>query len=101
MFLSQFRRYPISFPFPFTEEDELTVELPEGYAVEEPPYRRKTGLPYAGYEISSEVKDHELTTRRELNFKEIELPPDKYEALKNFFSVVQKGDEGQAVLRRD
>jgi hypothetical protein len=101
MFTSQFRRYPIHFPFPFTEEDELTVELPEGYAVEEPPYRRKIGLSYAGYEISSEVKDHELTTGRELNFKETELPPDKYEELKNFFSVVQKGDEGHAVLRRD
>ena len=101
MFTSQFRRYPISFPFPFTEEDELTVELPEGYAVEEPPYRRKIGLSCAGYEISSEVKDHELTTERELNFKETELPPDKYEELKNFFTVVQKGDEGQAVLRRD
>jgi hypothetical protein len=37
IFTSQFRRYPISFPFPFTEEDEFTVELPEGYAVEEPP----------------------------------------------------------------
>ena len=62
MFTSQFRRYPITFPFPFTEEDELTVELPEGYAVEEPPYRRKIGLSYAGYEISSQLKDRELTT---------------------------------------
>ncbi|MGZ4877539.1 MAG: transglutaminase-like domain-containing protein, partial [Candidatus Angelobacter sp.] len=101
MFTSQFRRYPISFPFPFTEEDELTVELPQGYTVEEPPYRRKVGLSYAGYEISSELKDHELITERELHFKRTELPTEKYEELKNFFSVVQKGDEGHAVLRRD
>jgi hypothetical protein len=98
---SQFRRYPISFPFPFTEEDELTVQLPEGYVVEESPYRRKAGLSYAGYEISSEVKDHELVTDRDLHFKGTELPPEKYEELKNFFSVVQKGDEGHAVLRRE
>ena len=101
MFISQFRRYPISFPFPFTEEDELTVELPEGYSVEEPPYRRKAGLSYAAYEISSEVKDRALMTGRELHFNGTELPPEKYEELKNFFSIVQKGDDGHAVLRHD
>jgi hypothetical protein len=100
MFTSQFRRYPIAFPFPFTEEDELAVELPAGYAVEEPAYRRKINLSYAAYEISSEVKDNKLITERELDFKRTELPLETYEELKNFFSVVQKGDEGHAVLRR-
>jgi len=101
MFTSQFRRYPITFPFPFTEVDELAVALPAGYAVEEPPYRRKINLAYAGFEISSQLKDHALITERELAFKQTELPPEKYEELKNFFSVVQKGDEGHAVLRRE
>lgn len=40
-------------------------------------------------------------TRRKLRFEGFELPPEKYEELKNFFSVVQKGDEGHAVLRPD
>jgi hypothetical protein len=100
MFTSQFRRYPISFAYPFTEEDEITMELPAGYAVEEPPYRRKAGLSYAGYEISSEVEGHKLITARDLHFKRTQLPPEQYEELKNFFSVVQKGDEGHAVLQR-
>ena len=76
------------------------MELPAGYEVEEPPYRRKAGLSYAGYEISSEVKDHRLITGRDLHFKKPQLPPEQYEELKNFFSVVQKGDEGHAVLER-
>jgi hypothetical protein len=101
MFTSQFRRYPITFAFPFTEDDELAVELPAGYAVEEPPYRRKINLAYAGFEISSQLKDRKLITERELDFKKTELPPENYEELKNFFSVVQKGDEGHAVLRRE
>ncbi len=100
MFTSQLRRYPINFPYPFTEEDEITMELPAGYEVEEPPYRRKAGLSYAGYEISSEVKDRRLITGRDLHFKKTQLPPEQYEELKNFFSVVQKGDEGHAVLER-
>jgi hypothetical protein len=99
MFTSQIRRYPVSFPYPFTEEDELIMKLPEGYGVEAPPYRRKAGLAYAGYEISSVVEDRQLTTRRKLRFEGSLVPLDKYEELRNFFSVVQKGDGDQAVLR--
>jgi hypothetical protein len=100
MFSRQFRRYPVSFPYPVAEEDKLTMDLPEGYQVEEPPYRRKAGLSYAGYEISFAVDGHQLTSDRQLHLKGTQFPPEKYEELKNFFSVVQKGDEGHAVLQR-
>jgi len=99
IFTSQIRRYPVSFPYPFTEEDELTMKLPEGYGVEAPPYRRKAGLAYAGYEISSTVEDRQLITKRKLRFEGSLMPLEKYEELRNFFSVVQKGDGDQAVLR--
>ena len=99
IFNSQIRRYPVSFPYPFTEEDELITKLPEGYGVEAPPYRRKAGLSYAGYEISSVVEDRQLITRRKLRFEGSLMPLEKYEELRNFFSVVQKGDGDQAVLR--
>jgi len=99
IFNSQVRRYPVSFPYPFTEEDELIIKLPEGYGVEAPPYRRKAGLSYAGYEISSVVEDRQLITRRKLRFEGSLMPLEKYEELRNFFSVVQKGDGDQAVLR--
>src|SRR5213078_2252956 len=44
MFVHEGRRYPIVFPYPFTETDEVTIRLPEGYSMEVPPYRRKAGL---------------------------------------------------------
>jgi hypothetical protein len=99
MFTSQSRKYPIAFPYPFTEDDEISVTLPEGYVVEEPPYRRKAGLSYAGYEITTTIQDRLLLTKRKMRLEGLQFPPDKYEELKNFFSVVQKGDGGQAVLR--
>jgi hypothetical protein len=76
------------------------MELPAGFEVEEPPYRRKAGLSFAGYEISFEVDGRRLTTDRELRLKGTLFPPEDYEALRNFFSVVQKGDESHAVLER-
>ena len=69
--------------------------------MEEPPYRRKAGLSYAGYEISSAVEDRQLVTRRKLRFEELQPPPKKYEKLKNFFTIVQKGGDGHAVLRHE
>jgi hypothetical protein len=100
MFTSQFRRYPISFSYPFIEEDKITMQLPAGYEVEEPPYRRKAGLSFAGYEISFEVDDRQLIIDRKLRLNGTVFPPEDYEALRNFFSVVQKGDESHAVLER-
>ena len=100
LFTSQSRRYPIAFPYPFAEEDEVSVQIPEGYVVEESPYRRKAGLSYAGYEISSTMEDRRLMTRRKMRLDGLQFSPDKYEELKNFFSVVQRGDGGQAVLRQ-
>jgi hypothetical protein len=99
MFTSQMRKYPIAFPYPFSEDDEFSVKLPEGYVVEEPPYRRKAGLSYAEYEINTVLQDRMLVTKRKMRLDGLQFPPDKYEELKNFFVVVQKGDGGQAVLR--
>src|SRR5260221_275137 len=85
MFTSHLRHYPIIFPYPFTEADELYLELPEGYTLEEPPYRRKAGLSYAGYEISTVLEERRLVTRRKLRFDGLQFPSDNYEELTEFF----------------
>ena len=68
----------------------VIMKLPEGYDLEELPYRRKAGLTYAGYEISSALVGREMVTRRKLHFEESQLPPEKYEELKNFFQCGAK-----------
>ena len=45
------------------------------------------------------MEDRQLITRRKLRFEGSLMPLEKYEELRNFFSVVQKGDGDQAVLR--
>jgi hypothetical protein len=93
------RKYPIVFPYPFTEVDELSLQLPKGYMLEAPPYRRKAGLSYAEYEIAPVLADGRLVTRRRLRFDGVQFGTEKYEELRNFFAIVQKGDGGQAVLQ--
>ncbi|HWZ46490.1 MAG TPA: DUF3857 domain-containing protein [Candidatus Saccharimonadales bacterium] len=99
IFQNEQRRYPIVFSWPFTETDDVTIKLPDGYMLEAPPYRRKSGLSYAGYEISSTLQENQLTTRRSLRLDTASFPPEKYYELKGFFSVVMAGDGGQAVLQ--
>lgn len=99
MFTSEFRRYPIAFPYSFEESDDVTITLPSGFTVEVPPYRRKASLSYASYAVSSEILEHKLTTHRSLRVDGISFPSEKYGELKEFFNIVQNGDNGQCVLQ--
>lgn len=100
MFTSEIRRYPIVFSYPFLEEDEVAIRLPEGYMLDAPPYARQSGLAYAKYAVTSALKADQLTTTRSLRIEQAELPPEKYYELKSFFTIVHAGDEGQAVAQR-
>jgi hypothetical protein len=99
MFKPDSRTYPIVFPYPFTENDEIDLKFPEGYSVERPPYRRKAGLSYAGYEMSSSEQNHHLIIKRQLRFDGASFPPEKFPELKNFFNVVHGGDAGEAIFK--
>lgn len=99
LFSNDSRGYPIVFPYPFLENDEIDLKTPEGYTLEVPPYRRKAGLSYAGYEIASTQDGNQVTIKRSLRFEGTTFPPEKYLELKNFFTVVQAGDAGQAVFK--
>lgn len=98
-FTHEARKYPIFFSYPFTENDEVTFSLPQGYALEQPPYRRKAGLSFATYEISPTVSGSQLVVKRSLRFDGLLFAAEDYVSLKGFFSVVQAGDGGQAVLQ--
>lgn len=99
MFNHEGRIYPVAFPYPFVETDEVTIKLPEGFGLEQPPYRRKAGLSYAAYEVSTVLNGDQLTTKRLLRLDGLSFPPEQYTELKGFFSVVIAGDGGQAVLQ--
>ncbi|HJX85662.1 MAG TPA: hypothetical protein VJ723_15085, partial [Candidatus Angelobacter sp.] len=99
MFLPEFRQYPIVFSYPFAEQDEFMIKLPDGYSVEAAPYHRKAGLAYGGYEIGSSMQDNQLTVQRTLRLDRMRFQSDEYLELKGFFAIVQAGDGEQAVLQ--
>lgn len=101
MFVQDSRRFPIVFPYPFSETDQITIELPAGFEMEVAPFHRKAGLAYAAYDISSSVDDKSLVTERSLTVDRFTFPPEEYFELRNFFSIVQAGDDGRAIMQKE
>jgi len=92
------RKYPVYFPYPFTDNDVVTMKIPQGFTLESAPKPEDAKLPYARYQNVSNFDGLQLVTQRQLAFNAIYLPLYKYSELKSFFGKVQAGDEQQAVL---
>jgi phosphopantetheinyl transferase (holo-ACP synthase) len=92
------RKYPVYFPYPFTENDVVTMNIPQGFTLESVPQAEDAKLPYARYQNVSNFDGLNLVTQRQFAFNAIYLPLEKYSELKSFFGKVQTGDEQQAVL---
>src|SRR6266853_1902493 len=92
------RKYPVYFPYPFTDNDTVTIKVPAGFMLENMPPAQDAKLPYARYQNVSQFDGIQLLTQRQLAFNGIFFPVDKYSELKSFFGKVQAGDEQQAVL---
>ncbi|HMC29809.1 MAG TPA: DUF3857 domain-containing protein [Candidatus Angelobacter sp.] len=92
------RKYPVYFPYPFTDNDVVTMKAPAGFMLESVPQSEDAKLPYARYQNVSNFDGLQLVTQRQLAFNAIYLPLEKYSELKSFFGKVQAGDEQQAVL---
>ncbi len=92
------RKYPVYFPYPFTEADVVGIKVPPGFSIETVPTEREAKLPYARYKSTSQFDGVQLVTQRSLIFNGVYFPLEKYLELKGFFGTVQTGDEQQAVL---
>jgi hypothetical protein len=98
------RTRPIVFPFAWSEQDALTIELPEGYEVESSrtsaPLTFKDGV--GNLEVKIAVSGRTLTYTRALAFgrDSVAFPVDDYTQLKTFFDGVRTADGGSVLLRR-
>src|SRR5215467_9463198 len=93
------RKYPLYFPYPFTDNDTVTLQVPSGFAPESIPAAQDAKLgTTARYQNVSNFDGIRFVSQRQLAFNGIYFDLDKYSELKSFFGKVQAGDEQQAVL---
>jgi hypothetical protein len=93
------RKYPLYFPYPFTENDVVNLQVPSGFTTESIPTAQDAKLGNtARYQNVSNFDGVKFVSQRQLAFNGIYFDLDKYSELKSFFGKVQAGDEQQAVL---
>jgi Domain of Unknown Function with PDB structure (DUF3857)/Transglutaminase-like superfamily len=93
------RQYPVSFPFPRREIDDIVITLPVGLTVEVRPEARYHPSEFAGYSlVASDEGPGKLHIRRDLTIKRSFFPVEQYAALKAFYDQVRSIDEEQIVL---
>ncbi len=93
------RKYPLYFHYAHMEMDHFSVQLPEGYSVENLASPQAENAKFARYASKTSVSGQQVHLLRSLNFGGIYFPPDRYDDLRNFFVKVQADDESQTVLR--
>lgn len=93
------RKYPVYFPYPFTEHDALTLKTPAGLAVESVPEAQNASLGgSAKYVNISQFDGTQMMSERKLLFNGVFFPTEKYSEVKTFFNKVQTADQQQAIL---
>jgi len=106
LFSAGTRRYPIYFHYPWSEEDKITIDLPQGYALDnaDRPAPISAG-PTSKHEINMGVTTDQATLHynRSFYFGTATLllyGVDKYDVLKQLFDEVNKADNHMITLKQ-
>jgi hypothetical protein len=100
------RRHPIYFPFAWTDEDDVRIEIPSGLQIENgegtPPI---SAAPVGGYtaKLGIENATHTLVHNRRIWFGgdgHLLFESRQYGPIKGFFDAVQKADARTIVLKQ-
>ncbi len=105
LFASAERRHPIIFPFGWQEHDRVSIDMPDGFVLDnaENPGGLNFGAP-GSYELKMSVSGgRELICERDLTFgKEgfLAYPTDAYPSLKKLFDTVRQHDDVTISLKQ-
>ena len=99
------RKYDVWFPYPWAEEDRVTIKTPRGFALEnaEAPASFKFGE-LGGYEASAKAGHQQLEYQRKLVFGRggrLVFPFGSYPKLKHAFDEIHHEDQHAIILRQE
>lgn len=94
------RLVPIDLGETMQAVDDYTIELPEGYAIDEIPDPVKLDLGFAAYQSSAEVKGQTLHYTRTYTVRQVSLPASRYGDLQKLANVITADEESRAVFKK-
>ena len=99
-FVHATRVHPLYFSFPYTREDDITIELPAGWQVSSVPAPKSKDLKVLVYALAVENKGQALHIKRSVLLDLGVLAAKYYDSVRDFFQDVRAGDEEQIVVLR-
>jgi hypothetical protein len=99
------RRYPVYFPFAETELDEVSIEIPAGFAFDAPNVPAAIPVGDAGkYQVTAKIEDRKrlIYTRRLILSKPsgMLIPVESYPVLKKIFDEIASADQFSLALKQ-
>jgi transglutaminase-like putative cysteine protease len=102
-FATASRRYEVYFHYPWAEDDDVSIELPEGYALD----NADSPAPFASGKLSAYkptlgvTKDgKKIVYKRSFFFDAVLFPVESYSQLKLFFDQLHKNDNHTIALKQ-
>jgi hypothetical protein len=106
LFATAARRYPVYFHYPWSEKDDVQVQLPKGYALDSAdapsPFGAK-GISEYTPQLSASTDGSTLIFKRNFYFGDgasVLYPPEGYSQLKNYFDTLHKQDNHGVALKQ-
>ncbi|EAQ42256.3 hypothetical protein MED152_06040 [Polaribacter sp. MED152] len=94
------RKYPVDFTSAFKETNKVTIQIPNGYAIETVPEQLAIALPdnlgFFKYQVINGGNKIKLVSLLQVNSAMV--PPQYYQALKEFYSKLVKKETEKIVL---
>ena len=94
------RLVPIDLSETMQEQDEFSIELPEGYAVDELPDPVSLDMGFATYTSASKMEGNTLHYSRTYTVRELVLPPSRYGDLQKLAGAIANDEQTRAVFRK-
>jgi hypothetical protein len=107
-FTANVRKYDVYFPYPYSEQDDVTIDLPAGFKLEnaDMPGTLKDGQGIGSHESAAGTTNDGKTLKytRKFSFGNggfIRFPAGSYAAVKGLFDAFNKADVHQLTLRAE
>lgn len=96
------RKYPVEMPFKMQDVYTLTMDIPEGYSVDEMPksvriaYNEKEGM----FEYLIQKNETAIQLRTSIKLNKANFAPEEYSTLRDFFAQIVKKQNEQIVFKK-
>ncbi|PWT72197.1 MAG: hypothetical protein C5B59_16370 [Bacteroidetes bacterium] len=101
-FKSAVRKYPVEMPYCMDELYTFSMEIPNGYTVEEVPKSARVALNenQGMFEYLVQKSDDKVMMRSRIRLNKAYFPPEEYNSLRDFFGYIVKKQSEQVVLKK-